>query len=339
MLSGGLDSSLLAWFANGARREGQALAFYSSTAPPQSGLPDDWERSKLVAERLGATLTPICPAPDASVYIPSRRTFDLREAPLASPRHYLYDAFYDQLVRDGATLVFDGAYGEAAVSAGLVSRGSASPLRRAAGAIRRALRPGPRTQAFNDRFHVRLSMEAGERLASIGIGEVLPPPDPPRRPGPGEVWGFPAALRKSAMTPTSSPVSTLRHVYPLRDTELLTFLAAIPAAFMRHAGLDRSIARHLLLPHLPTEIALARKGGAFSPDYERRCVLQTGHVLDALPDWRASEAAHWLDLDWLEHVMTEIRNGRRAPIDLLFQAQATAIAAAYFPWRRQARGD
>jgi asparagine synthase (glutamine-hydrolysing) len=339
MVSGGLDSSIVAWYAHRARKAEQPLAFYASVAPPASGLADQWAYGKLVAERLNVPLVPVCPPASASAYIPSRRTFAHSELPIASPRHYLYDAFYDRVASDGADLLLDGAYGEYTITYPIALHDPVPTMRQLVRRLRlRVWHWRNRPLGVADLFHARLSRAALERLPGEWrnlAGAAYPHAEVRSR---GQQWGFMAAMSKNRMTPTSTPVPTLRHCYPLRDRRLVRLMAAMPAGFIEQGGLNRSIARHLLLRRLPDEIALRRTGGAFSPDFEVRLLGQADHALDALPAWRASEAADWLDLGWLERQCLKIRQGGSPGLHTLFRVQATASTAQYLLWKREILG-
>ena len=339
-LSGGLDSSTLAMFAQRALPRGASLVCYTSVAPSRSGLDDEAAYARLVSDALDLPLVDVVPDPDASAYIPSRRTFDHNEIPIASPRHYLYDAFYDHAERDGADLLLDGAYGEGTITYWPPRTPSAPAWRQLA---KRLLRPRRRQHSevwdtFADHFHARLAPDVLAAFERSQGGPIR------SRPGKadliaaaGEQFGYLLAMRKNAMTPTTSPLPSLRHVYPFRERNLIRLMASMPTSFVERFGGDRVIARRLIAGRLPDAIVRRKKSGMFSPDFSRRLQCQTGQVLDLLPSWRRGDANGWLDLDWLELQLKELRAGGKTNLRQLYRIQTTTIGAAYFAWMRSIR--
>ena len=67
----------------------------SSVAPAESGLKDEREFSTAVADWLGVSIQLVCSPKTVSAYRPLAATFAFNEAPMAGPRHYLYDALFE----------------------------------------------------------------------------------------------------------------------------------------------------------------------------------------------------------------------------------------------------
>jgi asparagine synthetase B (glutamine-hydrolysing) len=312
-LSGGLDSSTLALYAQLVTPPGATVTCYTSVAPANSDMKDESLYAKMVSDALGLRLVDVAPAKDASVYIPSERTFDHYELPVASPRHYLYDAFYDHAVSDGADLLLDGAYGEGSITYWPRHKHKVPRTRQFARLLFQPFRRR-RNEVWHglaDHFHPRLATSA---LAALERTSILEP----RRNGigdqaamglAGEQFGFLASMRKNAMTPTSSPAPSLRHIYPFRDRSLIRLMASMPTAYVLQGEGDRVIARRLISGRLPDQIVNRKKSGMFSPDFTTRLSEQSGQALDHISGWKRSAASDWLDLAWLEAQLHELRAG------------------------------
>ena len=78
LLSGGLDSSVIAWLASRERHEGQAVSFLTSVAPEGSSSPDERAESRLVADHLGLPIRFLAPDAGANPYLPAGPMFARR---------------------------------------------------------------------------------------------------------------------------------------------------------------------------------------------------------------------------------------------------------------------
>lgn len=338
LMSGGLDSSLLGWLASVERRAGQPLSFLTSVAPDGSGLPDERAESAMVASRLGVPVEFVFPGPEAGPFLPSARIFAHTEMPMASPRHYLYDRLHDAAAATGAEVLLDGVYGELTVTNHLRLVPPARTLRQRLRDVRSRMRAlaGERRERRTwpaGLFHARLSRDALALLPSAISEDWAAPYDPWGTVRHGDAWGIPAAAAKNAMTPTSEPGARLRHLMPFRDRRLLRTVAPMPAAFLEHGGLDRALARMLLKERVPDAIRLRRAGKPFSPDYGRRVQAHAAAALGEVVRFRAAGAGEWLDLDWLEQALDGLSKRQTALQADAYEAQATAVAAAFFAWR------
>lgn len=333
LLSGGLDSSLLAWLESQQRGTDQDICLLTSVAPDGSGLSDEREFSKAVADRLGLPVVFTWPRPEASVYLPAARMFAHAELPVASPRHYLYDALYEAADAQGADVLLDGVYGELTITYPLPLTSTRRSLRRRLSDARIWLREQQdRYDWPASAFHARLSQDALAALPSAWARQWRAPfaHNPPPRPD--ELWGYRPAVRKNAMTPSSSADARFRHVMPYRDRRLLRLMAAMPAGFIERDGMDRAPARAMLKDRLPDTVRLRKSGGPFSPDYLQRLRTQTRDVLQRMEHFRAAGAAEWLDVKWLEGAMARVSAGTPATPREPYEAQGTAIAAEFFVW-------
>jgi asparagine synthase (glutamine-hydrolysing) len=333
LLSGGLDSSLIAWLASQERHEGQALSFLTSVAPDGAGLPDEREESRVVAEHLGLPIRFVAPDAGANPYLPAAPMFAHSELPVTSPRHYLYAALYAAAHEEGAGIVLDGAYGELTITNPVLLAGAPTSLRR----YKRLYHDWK--WALKERlswpaglFHARLSTAALAALPSTIDQDWAAPFESLPTVRPEAVWGMRAGASKNAMTPTSSPDGNFRHVMPFRDRRLLNLVATMPAAYMEQGGLTRAPARLLLKDRLPDRIRLRRDGKPFSPDYMDRIRAHALPTIERIEDFSAAGAGDWIDLIWLRNRLMSISNQANITVQEAAEVQSTAIAAAYFNW-------
>ncbi|MEO8374514.1 MAG: asparagine synthase-related protein [Sphingomonas bacterium] len=333
LLSGGLDSSLLAWLASLERREGQGMSFLTSVAPDGCGAPDEREESRIVADHLGLPIRFLAPDAGANPYLPADRMFAHSELPVTSPRHYLYAALYDAARDEGAELLLDGVYGELTVTNPVLLAGAPTSLRRFKRLYRDWKREWEERRSWPaGLFHTRLSPAALSALSStIGHDWAAPFESLPTV-RPDSMWGVRAGASKNAMTPTSSPDGNLRHVMPFRDRRLLNLVATMPAAYMEHGGLTRAPARLLLKDRLPDGIRLRRDGKPFSPDFMDRLRTYALPTIKYIDDFSAAGAGEWIDLEWLRNRLTTISNQADIAVQEAAEVQSTAVAAAYFKW-------
>ncbi|MES2441762.1 MAG: asparagine synthase-related protein [Pseudomonadota bacterium] len=334
LLSGGLDSSLLAWLESAERRPDQPISFLTSVAPAGSGIPDESEDAKAAADHLGFPIRFITPEPDASLYIPASRMFAHSELPVASPRHYLYNALYQAAFDDQADVLFDGAYGELTIT-------NPMPLKLPLWNPRRHVRAwrgwkadrAARREAPAFPFHVQLPQQVIESIPALVPHDWKAPYDPVQKLKGHELWGFRVAAVKNAMTPTSSPEARLRHVIPFRDRRLLNLMATMPASLMEQDGLTRAPARKMLANgRLPDRVRLRVWGKPFSPDFLVRAERQALATIERIDGFRTAGAGEWIDLDWLEKELRTLSQPGVATYDRVHSVQATAVAAAYMEW-------
>lgn len=333
LLSGGLDSSLLAWLGVEERREGQTVHFLSSAAPEGSGIADETGWAQSVADHLGVPLTRVAPEAGADIYAPSRLHLEASESPGLSPRHYLYDAFEDAAAARGASRIMDGAFGELTVSNhGFFLDSPARHLRRIGRAGRDWLAAlGRGDTAAADHLHVKASASA---LAAMpdGWDADAAALTPERRLRRGEALGFESGWDKIARQGTSGADPRVRYLLPFRDRRLLRMAAAWPAGFAVHDGAPRAIVRALLRGHVPDRIAARQSKMAFSPTYAIMLREQAHRARARLDAQRKAGAGDWLDLDWLEKMLGRTATGAPLSAGDAFRVQGTAAAAEFFRW-------
>ena len=332
LISGGLDSSIIAWLAATEREAGQSLTLLSSVSPLGSSIPDERSFSEIVAHHLDLPITWLTPDPDAPVYRQSAALLAQADGPMLGPRHYLYDAINAAALADGSTLLLDGSMGEMTVTGYYPLPSARTRLRRAVkGMLGREPSPvelGWPEGAFNPRM-------APHRLAALpesmrqAFAESAPPP---ARIGANDTWGFIPGHNKMMRTPTEAVDGRLRSDFPFRDSALLRRFAGFPIGYTRYGGLDRAVARALLAGHLPDSIRLRPKGTAFSPDFAQRLHRQAEDERARLPMLRQAGIDEWLDLDWLDTALQRVAAGGTGAVVDPMQVQTTALAAEFLYW-------
>ena len=328
LLSGGLDSAIVARFVAQTRKPDQQIIALTAVSPPGISLPDERALAASVAHAFDFEQRLVWPGEDARIFFPDRGHFADGRLNL-SPRHYLDKALLDAAREFGATIIMDGMAGELSVSASKAPANLVNWLR----AMKRW---------FGD--------VARHRSAStLPGGAFLVPPSPtlldllpanfdrrprPRRPhfwqlndGPmGLVNGHEKACRSS----TSVPGGGIRQHSPLRDLILLKMVGGLPAGFITRGGKDRALARALLKGHVPDHVVSQAKGRGFSVDYDLRFKDEVSQVSERFTKWRQAGVDRWLDLDWLERAVARAGGLEVVPADEEFRLQLSVLAAEYF---------
>jgi asparagine synthase (glutamine-hydrolysing) len=337
MVSGGLDSSTLAWVAAAERAAGQRLTLLTSAAPEGSGLPDETPHARIVADRLGLPLTLVSPAPEARLYRPSRRHFFSRNDPIRATWHHLYEAFSAATRAAGETALIDGSAGEYTLTAIYPLATPAYRLRKTLRRLRDRLDPRQRSPRWpDDGFNVRL---AQGRLASLPPDLVatwrLPSDDTAF--DPRGRWGYRQGLERLDNSPSEPLIGAARTIPPFRDQRLLELFSGFPARFSNDAGMTRAPARALLAGKLPDSIRLRRSGMPFCPDFYLRLAREAPEARARLPAFRHAGIDEWLDLDWLDQRLARLRADPRPPIAEALRIQLTANVAEFLlAWRNGA---
>lgn len=332
LISGGLDSSIIAWLAAAERGAGQSLTLLSSVSPPGSTIPDEREFSDIVARHLDLPIVWLTPDTDAPVYRQSTAQLEQADGPMLGPRHYLYDAINAAALADGSTLLLDGSMGEMTVTGYYPVASAPTRLRRMVKGMLRRNPPPVESEWPQGAFHPRI---APHRLATLpdsmrqAFAGSAPPPARRRA---SDVWGFMPGSDKMMRTPTEAVDGRLRNAFPFRDSALLRRFAGFPIDYTRHGGTDRAVARALLAGHLPDSIRLRPKGTAFSPDYDQRLHRQAEDERVRIPMLRKAGIGEWIDLDWLDTALQRVAAGGTGAVDDPMQVQTTALAAEFLYW-------
>lgn len=330
MLSGGLDSSVLAAVLRAAAPAGERLLSVTSVAPDGSGLADERAYAGEVARYLGIEQVLVVPGDDVSVYRPDPAAYLVAGGPSLSSRHYLLRALADAARAGGATTLFDGGYGELTLTSYMPLATWPWQFRQALKAV---LRPAPRVAAAP--LHVRLAPHRQVALhgeLSAALMRAQPDIIMRRR---GQAWGYFPGADKAQALPTLRYGST-RVDLPYRDLRLLRLFAGFPADYLVHGGLDRAPARFMAAGMLPDSIRLRRTFAPGSPDYMVRIQREAPAALARLVLFRRAGCDDWFDLDWLETALGAIARNGAGSVAEAFEAQLTAMAAEYLVWWRRA---
>jgi asparagine synthase (glutamine-hydrolysing) len=332
LLSGGLDSSTIAWLASRERAAEQRMILLTSVAPPGSGLADEAMFADAVADRIGLTAEHVWPPEHADIYRPSDAILAGASRPPMPVRHCLTETFQARGKALGATALFDGSFGEATLTGKFALTTMRQHLRSTAGRLRRAL-VGAAAEPVRGAFHVRLS---AERLAALPAAMRAPPPatvkNAIRRPH--DPWGYLPGADKALLHPNEFYPGALRMEFPFRDIRLLRLFAGFPAGFLVHDGLDRAPVRYMLASHLPDMIRLRRSGRPASPDHMARLQRQASAARQRIATFRKAEVQEWIDLDWLDQALARIAARGPANFAESYEVQLTAITAEFLTWWR-----
>jgi asparagine synthase (glutamine-hydrolysing) len=333
MLSGGLDSSLLACIAAEVRRKGQPLLLLTSVAPPGSGLQDEAAVADSVAAHLGLEAEHLWPAEDANIYRPPDVVLSGASGPPLATRHCLTATFQRVGRARGATMLLDGSWGEMTLSGYAPYRGAQRYLRRASAWMRRAL-AAPEPSGGAGAFHVRLSRERTAALPET-IRSHLAHPESDQIAAQADLWGFQPGAVKALRHANEFYGGAIRVEFPYRDLRLLRLFAGFPTGFMNNGGLQRAPARQLMKGRLPDAVRLRTRGGPASPDHLQRMQRQALSARERIAHFRKAEIDEWLDLDWLGEALGRI--SQRGPRDHADsnEVQLTSIIAEFLTWWRE----
>lgn len=334
LLSGGLDSSVIACLAAEERAAGQKLGLITSVAPPDSGLADERAFADIVAASLGLAIDPVSPPHDADTYRPPDYIIAGAGGPVLSNRHCLVEAFQVTARAQGATLLVNGGYGEMSVTGTLTYPPLRQRVRSMVGRLIRG-RPAPELGGEGP-FHMRI---APSRLARLPdeISRALANPPPTVTAHPNGRWGYLPGIEKTLGHANEFYAGALRMDFPFRDIRLLRLFAGMPPSVLRHQGMDRAAARQILDGHLPDSIRLRRTGMPASPDHVSRLQRQAPQARERIAAFRRADVGEWLDLDWLDQSLERMAAHGPAHVDDANQVQLTAINAELLTWWRTRR--
>lgn len=330
LLSGGIDSSLLALFMARARGHGRGIGAITSVAPPGSGLADEQAEAALVAQALQFDHRLCWPKPEANPFVPRPELFKGRNGPLTSNRHALTDALQEAGRAFGATLLVNGTYGEGSVTVRADGTVAAITLGTRLRLLARQVRDQfvPRAQPGIG-FHARL---APDLIASLPVNFAAPPDPPDALADEDGLFGYKMTALKGLSLPTEYAPGAIRMDFPFRDLRLLRLFASLPRDYLRSAGGDREFARQLMAGRLPEAIHQRQQGRPASPDHLLRLRGFAQQTREMIGPWRAAGAGDWIDLAWLDRALTQM--SRQPPGHTLAstEVQITAMAAAFFAW-------
>lgn len=320
LLSGGLDSTLLAALLSDLREAGRDPLAITAAAPPGSGLPDETTFADLAARTLRMESIHVSPPPEADTYRPTAAMLRGACGPLLSNRHCQTAAFQEAARSAGASMLVNGTYGEFTVS----TYPPDGWLRRTMRALR-ARRHGAAEMETGRLFHAALS---AHRLQHLPPELAALPGSPAQR----EVAGYAPGVDKALAHPNLFHPGVLRMDFPFRDLRLLRLYAGFPPHFLQHGGLTRAPARHLLAGRVPDSIRLRRSGMPASPDHMARLQRQAPQARARIPAFRAAGIAEWLDLDWLDQALARVALHGPADVGDANRTQITALTAEFLLW-------
>jgi asparagine synthase (glutamine-hydrolysing) len=321
LLSGGLDSSLVAALAAEERLPGQRVTCLTSAAWPGSGIKDETEWAAMVADHLGLPLVRVAPGPETPVYQLRATRLNGATGPMLAPLHFVYDALEEAALAAGAALLLDGGFGELTVSGYRPPLGSTflQDLRRQIRA-RSAQGTNP-----TDDFLVRASAAVRSlRSAKRQEWQAL-------RTHPG-AHGFALGFDKAALRTTDGNDPRLRRAYPFRDRALGQLMAAFPAEYVAHGGMDRAPIRALLAGRVPERVAMRETKQPFAPTYFALLAAQAPNARTLIPAQRLAGADEWLDLDWLDQQLEAAIGGATLSRETWSQVHCTVLLAEFIRW-------
>lgn len=331
LVSGGLDSSTLAWLTANNLRHDEQLHFLTSAASAP-GQVDEVREAAIVAEHLGISHFPVRAAMDAGPYRPGANHFRTSNGPSLSVRHYLYDRLIATSRAVGAPLLFDGLYGELTFTNSLPLHGERTGIRQALRRLRAAWRQ-PGIRGPDALFHVNLARHWLNHLPPDIAEAYRRQPGPERLPSRRDLWGVSGAFAKAHRATAQLDLGRVRHVLPFRDPRLIALFAAFPAKMLYPEPGARTPARVLLSGKLPDSIRLRGKGPGIAPDYAERLRSEAGAARARIPLFRRAGADEWIDLVALDRGLARNAAGVNA-FGEATRTQLTALAGEFFVWWR-----
>ena len=332
LLSGGLDSALLAWAACDALDSGPAPLAFTTAVPPDSAMRDEMHHAGLVAQYLDMDHRGIIPDPADNSYRPSNPILAGAQGPVLSNRHCLTAAFQRAAHETGCQLLINGTYGEATLTARLPCKTATQALLQRARQIVKIARRAHTRYVPVDAFHVRIAPNLLDRLpeeiaaaAECNAGTL----DADSRDG---LLGYQPVAAKALAHPNAFHAGAVRMDFPYRDLRLLRLFASFPQELAKALGPDRGPARTILRGRLPPEIVRRRHGLPADPDHFARLQRQAPLALARISLFRKRGLNAWFDLDWLHDALRMV--AARGPADVRHAnlVQLTVLNAEMLCW-------
>lgn len=330
LLSGGLDSTLLACAAARRLSNAQQLSTMTSVAPAGSGLLDEADYAAMAAERLSLPNHQVHPAMDAPHYRLSERLMRGSNMLCINIRHLITEALLQAGSAIGGTQILAGNNGEHNLT---MPWPTPLSLRNRLGRVRRAIQGwGKAPQAFNP-FHVRL---APQRVAALpddiwqkALETKVPPVDRLTLQGP---MGYRHGVEQALASPSETYPGALRLVTPYKDLRLLRLFASFPAEMMRAHARDRGMARQLLAGQMPDAIVHRRRGAPAFPASDLMMQQQAQSARDRIATFRRHDIGEWIDLDWLDAALARVSATGPASAHDGSEVHSTALFAECMLW-------
>lgn len=335
LLSGGLDSSLLAWLAATERRSDQMIFALSSAAPANSGLDDETPFAIQVADHIGLDIFKMVAEDDADFFRPPDKILSGASGPILSNRHCLTEAFQIAAKSSGANMMVNGTYGEMTVTATPSVARLAKRLRIAASQIYHEVRGTRREWQNRSAFLIRL---APSRLANLpaSIQEKMARAVKVDSPvlAPTKLVGYLPGAASALKMPNEFYPGALRMDFPFRDVRLLRLFAGFPTAMLMEGGHDRPVVRSMLEGHIPDDIRLRLRGMPAEPDRFYRMQRQASAARRRITEFRKADIDEWIDLDWLDAALLRVASQGATDNNDTNEVQLTAMAAEFLLWWR-----
>ena len=333
MLSGGLDSSTLAWATARTVSRHERLQFLTSAATPGSAQVDEVAEAAIVASYLGVAHDRVTAGKRPGAYRPDPTLFRDANGPSLDVRHYLYHRFAEQCRAADTPLLFDGQFGELTFTNSEPLGKKPARFRAARDALRTRLWPR-RVPTRDAAFHVLLASHWRDAPPQSLRDALDHPIDLVQLPAPGALWGISAGFAKAARAPASLALGQVRVAMPFRDPRLIGLFAGLPAAMLYPKPGVRTPALRLLADKLPDTIRLRAKGPGFAPDYSDRLRTEGEAARARIAVFRRAEAQEWIDLEALDRGLDRAARGTTASHGEATRVQLTAMAGEFIAWWR-----
>lgn len=334
LLSGGLDSSLLAWAAAEVRAPQQELSAITIVAPDGSGVTDERDYAALVTRHLGITPYHVSADTDLNQFRPSDHILASQNGIPLVGRHCTTESIQRKVKAVGADMVFNGTWGETSAT----SRHYTIPLRNRMGRAWREVKTrwaghavaNPAEPNFHARLaaHRRQAIDAPLRKALEDARATRPRQERQA----SDTIGYLPAAYKCLHHPNEFYAGAARMEFIFRDLRLLRLFASFPRDMLIRDAADRGIARAMLAGGLPDAVRLrVNKGQAF-PDNHQRMQREAEAARQRIPMFRQAQLDDWLDLDWLDQQLALVAANGPANELHSVRVQTTAITAEFLLW-------
>jgi hypothetical protein len=339
-LSGGLDSSILAWSAVQERDPHRTIPLMCSGVSSASGLVDEVPFARIVADHLGEPFWPVVP-PDLSPYRPRISDFRSSIRPTRLPFLHLNRAFGETAAAIGLSHLAYGVMGEMTITSPRLTSSGLDRLKSAVRPARSWLFARDSREIWPEAaFATWLAPDLLEQLPDGWIESRRRPKECASSRQPGAAWGYPPTIAQLLDREVHDLVpGRIRPLEPLTDIRLLRLFAGMPIDFASQSGVDRAMARALLRGKLPERIRLRPKGPAFAPDFHVRLRRHAGAAAARIPLFRRAGIGAWLDLDRLETRLRATDTIDRGHAVSVFRTQFGVQMAEYLLWWLSGRPD
>lgn len=330
LLSGGLDSTLLACAAVRNLSDGARLSTMTSVAPAGSNLADEATFAATAAERLSLANQQVCPPMDTPHYRPTERMMRGANMLCINIRHVITEALLQAGGAVGGTQILAGNNGEHSLT---MPWPAPLSLRNRLGLVRRAFREWRQPPQPVNPFHVRL---APQRIAALpddiwqkALETKTPPADRRTLQGP---MGFRHGVEQALAHHSETYPGALRLVTPYKDLRLLRLFASFPAEMMRAHARDRGMARQLLAGQMPDVIVYRRRGAPAFPASDLMMQQQAQSARHRIATFRRHDIGEWIDLDWLDAALARVSATGPASAHDGSEVHSTALFAECMLW-------